>query len=256
MAKLSNAEELVERVCYAYEGQCPAPTLSLKRRLCARGVWKSEPLEGHEYTRVECSVILQESKDSNKWKCTWRIQRRVCAVREDLHAVVKKALGETKYEELFHPDYPFVRQGGLNVPFNSWRLGEWLLRLGEIISQRELEAGDLRVILTNLVKPSFTDDELAALEGKPWCTEEKAVDEQLGQWTYVEDLFNSPGPTKHPGYPPFPASQRVPRQLSSAQGYASAAVMARPSESQDVPVIDVSAKTEKPSTAAGYPTGH
>lgn len=250
MADLSNAGELVERFCFAYEADCPAPTLTLKTKLClgsahtvigAWGVFQSESLEGHDYTRVECSVILRESKDSAMWKCTWRIQRRVSTIREDLHAVVKRALGDANYDELFHPDYPFLRQGGVNVPFNTWRLEAWLERLGEIISQRKLNPTDVRVILSNLVNPSFSQDEFAAFgEKKPWCIDEKTLEEQLGQWNFCEDLYNQPpGPRKHPGSPPFAPPQRVPRQPASANGYgAAAAVLGKPSLTHDVPVND------------------
>merc|ERR1719183_767873 len=61
----------------------------------------------------------------------WRIQRRLCQLREDLHDFVKSELGKS-YNDLFS-ETPFARSGGLKG--TTARLTKWLEKLSFCINQ-------------------------------------------------------------------------------------------------------------------------
>merc|ERR1719183_3201169 len=71
----------------------------------------------------------------------WRIQRRLCQLREDLHDFVKSELGKS-YNDLFS-ETPFARCGGMKG--TTARLTKWLEKLSYCINQ--LLVGPLLVAL-------------------------------------------------------------------------------------------------------------
>jgi len=190
MRSLPSAEEVVEKFCAAYEnnhGPCPSLALEKKMKIGDEHFSSSDCLNGHEYTRLVCRVSLQEVDFEPEWKCEWRIQRRVCTIREDLHGPLKLALGQEEYEKFFHPDFPFVRQGGVKVPGNVPRLENWLLRLAKLVSERKIPDSFVREVLKAVVKPSFSEAELAEISETPWCMEQ-----QLPQREASEQAWPSP----------------------------------------------------------------
>lgn len=122
--------------------------------------FNTEIISGHRFARITCQLQIGEEKSG---ATQWRLQRRLCTLRKDLHDTIKTKLGDREYDLRFHPDFKFARAGGFGVPGNLGRVRHWLARLATQINQGNVPIDIVRNVLEFMVQPSFDTDTL------PWA---------------------------------------------------------------------------------------
>lgn len=126
-----------------------------------------DKINRHKYYRVDITMIARTDSSTQVKVSNWRQQRRLGALRRDLHDVVKSKLGDETYQSLFHPDFRFPGHTGF-APGTVERLQKWIERLSDLINHGKLSPKVVEVVLDFWFAPSFCQAELVQMPSLPW----------------------------------------------------------------------------------------
>jgi len=121
----------------------------------ARALRVKLKVNGHkEYAGFTMYIVkceLADARLSSPKAVAWEVRRRLSHLRQDVHDVVKKSLGERAYLHWFSST-PFAYHGGL--PGTTARLSAWLGRLADVINEGGLTPRMVARVLNYIEAPS------------------------------------------------------------------------------------------------------
>eukprot|EP00928_Gymnodinium_smaydae_P035953 TRINITY_DN25211_c0_g1_i2.p1 TRINITY_DN25211_c0_g1~~TRINITY_DN25211_c0_g1_i2.p1 ORF type:complete len:213 (-),score=27.04 TRINITY_DN25211_c0_g1_i2:56-694(-) len=113
-----------------------------------------EEKDTHTYYQITCAV--HSPGDMQRTLMSWRCEKRLCAIREELFDPVVEALGEG-YEPVFY-ETPFALRGGL--PGTTARLALWFERLAECMNTGKVPYELSAIFLHHLQAPVTGGDSI------------------------------------------------------------------------------------------------
>mmetsp|Transcript_96073 Transcript_96073/g.309883 ORF Transcript_96073/g.309883 Transcript_96073/m.309883 type:complete len:268 (+) Transcript_96073:178-981(+) len=159
-------EQYVLQFGYSSASGSRRPHLSLQ-------VEGHEEEDGHTMYLISCSLQRPIGLTGTKFAATaWLCPKRLVALRDALHDVVKLSLGAAAYEANF-AEAPFARHGG--VPGTTARLRAWLAALASCVNEGATGAHVVAAVLGFLEAPVPEDAGAIAQQASSAASQAAAV---------------------------------------------------------------------------------